>query len=411
MGAGGAMSANAPRETTSVDVSQEVCDLLYLCGCALAGEPADPSRVQRMNLASVHALAASQSLSALAWYGLESIANTSHAAGEWAVPDELADTWRSERDKSVRRQMLFGAERAHIFSWMRENGIWYVPLKGAVLADWYPRVGMREFSDNDILYDASRRSDVVRFFKERGYQVNTAVLDDSFTKEPVYHFEMHRRLFSDFTSSAMARYFEDMTGRLVSTDDSPYSLQLTREDFYLYLIAHANKHHRLGGTGVRILCDLRVLLVHEGESLDCDYVAQHLDNLEIGDFGASLERLAACVFERDFSPSDLRDRDLETLHTLTSYGMYGTIDHQVELGLARTGGQGNSTKKYVLRRLVPGDEWWEINFPFGFKHKWARGALLMFRAVRAALSPERKRRLTAELRAVKRKNKGGSTST
>ena len=48
-------------------VSQEVVDLLYLCGRALAGEAAELERVSRMDLARVHALAVTQSLSALAY--------------------------------------------------------------------------------------------------------------------------------------------------------------------------------------------------------------------------------------------------------------------------------------------------------------------------------------------------------
>ena len=379
-------------------VSQEVVDLLYLCGRALAGEAAELERVSRMDLARVHALAVTQSLSALAYYGLESA-----FAGGTAPSAPLA-AWRSERDKSVRRQMLFGAERAQILAWLCDNGIWFAPLKGAVLADWYPRVGMREFSDNDFLYDATRSADVARFFKERGYARNAdghaAGKDDSFSKEPVYRFEMHKRLFSGYLPSEIMRYFAGLESRLVGVDGSAYRLQLTDEDFYLFLIAHSYKHHMSGGTGVRILCDLRVFHAHEGERLNEEYIARELQGMGIAEYASALERLAACVFERDFESSCLSDEDAELLRALTSYGTYGTIEHQAELKVERAEKQGVSTSGYVLGRIVPDDAWWDANFPFANKHRWARFPLLLFRYARAVVEPERRARIAAEVKAL-----------
>ena len=379
-------------------VSQEVVDLLYLCGRALAGEAAELERVSRMDLARVHALAVTQSLSALAYYGLESA-----FAGGTAPSAPLA-AWRSERDKSVRRQLLFGAERAQILAWMRANGIWYALLKGAVLADWYPRVGMREFSDNDILYDASRRADLARFFRERGYARNAeghaAGMDDSFSKEPVYRFEMHRRMFSGYSSPAIARYFDDVEERLIAEEGSPCARRLSCEDFYLYLIAHAFKHHNSGGTGVRILCDMRVFHEHVGAELDGDYVARELAALGLAEFAGSLERLAASVFERGFDPAELCDEDSEVLCALTSYGTYGTVEHQAELKVERKEQQGISNGRYLFRRFVPDDAWWDANFPFANKHRWARVPLLLFRYARAVVEPERRARIVAEVKAL-----------
>lgn len=36
---------------------------------------------------------------------------------------------------------------------MEQRGIWYLPLKGIILKEFYPSVGMRQMSDNDILFD------------------------------------------------------------------------------------------------------------------------------------------------------------------------------------------------------------------------------------------------------------------
>lgn len=388
----------------SQDVSQVVIDLLYLCGRALAGEPADPARVARMDLGRVHALATSQSLSALAWYALEPLAR------DGIIQGPLVSAWRADRDQAIRRQMLFASERSRVFEELDKAGIWHVSLKGAVLESYYPRVGMRTYSDNDVLCDPERRQDIARLFKERGYLKNADGhadgLGDSFTKEPVYRFEMNTKLFSGYFSSEVASFFGDVSSRLVGIDGSPYNLRLTSEDSYLYLVAHANKHFNSGGTGVRILCDLRVFLPREGESLDRGHVEQALGQMGIAEFAVSLERLAGCVFEADFDPGKLSPEDAEMLRALTSYGTYGTVDHHTELQMKRAESQGKTAGGYVLGRLLPDDDWWDVNFPFANEHRWAKGPLLVFRAARAAVEPERRHRIAAEVRALARKLRG-----
>lgn len=396
-------------ETVRPAIGQAVVDLLYLCGRAIAGEVPEPRRLQRMSLPQVHALAADQSLAALSFYALE--------AGRSALPDDvfaspLLGTWRQERDAAIRRQMLFSAERTQICEWLADAGIWHAPLKGAVLEGYYPRVGMREYSDNDILFDATRGDDVSRFFAERGYDKNADGFegdnDDVFTKKPVYHFEMHKSLFSEHSSPELARYYETIHDRLVSTDGSPCRLRLSDEDECVYQIAHAHKHHCLAGTGVRVLCDLKVLAEHAGGGLDRGYIEHELQVLGMAEFGASLGRLAACVFTPDFNPAELADEDARMLFDLTAYGTFGTVDRQAELGVEREQAAGGSAAGYVRKRILPDDHWWEVHFPFAHEHKWARPPFFVYRVLRAAVSRERRRRIIVELRAVLRKAKGGS---
>ena len=386
------------------DIPREVVDLLYLCGKALRCEPAEPERVCAMDLACVHRLASSQSLSALAWYGLEPVASQA------GLDEALAGTWRNERDQAVRRQMLFDAERTQVLAWLEQQGIWYVPLKGAVLAGWYPRLGMRELSDNDILFDPSRREDVASFFVGRGYRRNAenhgSTHDDTYTKRPIYNYEMHLCLFSDYDSPSFARYYEGIEGRLLPEDGSPYGRRLSSEDFLLFQVAHAHKHFQLGGTGVRVLCDLSVLLSRSGADLDWDYVHEELEKLGVASFGLSLERLVSRVFEEDFDPSLLSDEDAGTLRELTSYGTFGTVSHQTELTLDRRAERGESIGGYVLGRIVPDDDWWSVSFPYAHDHRWARIPMLLYRYVRALAQPERRARIAEELGVILRKARG-----
>ena len=72
-----------------------------------------------------------------------------------------------------------------------------MPLKGVILKELYPKIGMRQMSDNDILFDETYRKDVVRFMKNKGYHLKSGINAhcDEWVKEPVYNFEMHLNLF------------------------------------------------------------------------------------------------------------------------------------------------------------------------------------------------------------------------
>ena len=91
-------------------------------------------------------------------------------------------------------------------------GIWYMPLKGTLLKDLYPKTGMREMADNDILFDASRCGDVKRIMESLGFEIKAYGTGphDSYLKPPVSNFEMHRKLFDDSFDKCIAEYCKDV---------------------------------------------------------------------------------------------------------------------------------------------------------------------------------------------------------
>ena len=66
---------------------------------------------------------------------------------------KLPAEWEQSIAKAIRKVILFDRERAEIFSYMDEQRIWHMPLKGVILKEFYPSIGMRQMSDNDILFD------------------------------------------------------------------------------------------------------------------------------------------------------------------------------------------------------------------------------------------------------------------
>ena len=135
-------------------------DVLYLLSGAANNKKAEKNKIDNMNLDALYSLCKAHSITALvSSVFLEHIKEN---------PEQYAK-WSQEQMKALYRDMNFASERAKILAFLEENGIWYMPLKGVILKDYYPRPELREFADNDILMDESRAADVREFMLANGY--------------------------------------------------------------------------------------------------------------------------------------------------------------------------------------------------------------------------------------------------
>ena len=55
--------------------------------------------------------------------------------------------------KSIRKITAMEIDKKQLFERLEQEKIWYMPLKGTIIKDLYPSIGMRQMSDFDILFD------------------------------------------------------------------------------------------------------------------------------------------------------------------------------------------------------------------------------------------------------------------
>lgn len=364
---------------------RELCRLL---AAWVNGETAAPTE----DFEALYRAANRHMLSAAACAAME-------AAG-WmdACPEDLAERFRTASLSAVRRTLLMDAERAAILAELEARGIWYAPLKGIVVNGIYPRYGTRQFSDNDILFDAERWRDVCEIMRARGYRAVSVGrgAHDTYHKPPIYNFEMHRVLFADNGVSAFLRDFAEQCAgvprRLVKDDGNRFGYHFGDEDFYVYFLAHAYKHYDGGGTGLRTLLDV-FLYLRARPDMDQRRVAQGLDELGIAGFEAVFRALASKLFApaREASTSGaLEPAEREMLERIESSGVYGTAANRVEFRLRELQtGDGPVTArtraKYLLRRVFPDWNWYRINAPFVYRHRWAAPFFWLYRLFRGVI--------------------------
>ncbi len=367
-------------------ISKSSLDVLYLAGCALKRQAPEAAVAEGMDQRELYRTARFHMMTAMVCMGLE--------AGEfWAdMPADVRERWQEEKNRAIRKNMLLDAECRQILGFMEEQGIWHMPLKGILLKELYPRYGMRQMADNDILFDAAYAGQLKEYMKKRGYKAESFGKGnhDTYLKPPVYNFELHRQLFGAAHDPAWAGYYADVRKRLIRDEDSAYGYHFSDEDFYVYLMLHAYKHFNGGGTGLRILTDCYVY-ARQKESLDWDYIAAEVGKLGMGDFERRCRELGSKLFgdPRELYGQTWNPEEEQLLAYFAGSGTYGTTKNRVERQLQALQQEGPITARtrwrYYRSRIFPNLEWMKANAPFCYRHKWSIPFFVAFRAARGAV--------------------------
>ena len=303
--------------------------MIYLVSCAVNQQIPEKALVEFMHLDAVYDVAKTHMLAVSVAIALES-AGYKDNRSSGIIGAALRKTVTYENAMNRIRQAL------------EEKHIWFTPLKGAVLKDYYPKAVMREFGDYDILFDASREADVnaileeQRFFKKSsGSHYHTV-----YCKRPFLIFEMHKALFSNLHEEKIYRYYQTVEQRLIGNG---YEKKFTCEDMYLYLIAHEYKHYFSYGTGLRSMLDTYLYL--HSQKPEMAYVAAEAEKLGI----AAFEKKNRALSFHLFGNGELTAEDRDMLGYVLSSGTFGTRKHNVENQLRE---KNWSKLHYALDRFV-----------------------------------------------------------
>ena len=373
------------KNTSTTSKLNTALDLVYLASCAVRETVPDKDRIAAMDLPALYKLANRHMMTGIAAMALRSAGVTD-------------DAFREAEGKAIRKVALFDFEREQIFEKLEEAGIWYLPLKGAVLKDLYPAIGMREMSDNDILVDDTRAEDVRGIMGELGYRKEeTAPIHDSFYKAPVLNFEIHYRLFDSIQDRNIDQYYRNVCDRLFKDDNNQYRRHFSPDDFYIYLVTHEHKHYESRGTGLRSLMDIWVLLQKMGSVLDRNYIDKELEKLGILEFEKVNWNLSIHLFEEEV----LTEEDRNMLEYVLSSGTYGTIQNKVDNGIRQFGGGITGKMRYLFSRVFVPMETVKAYYSLFAKVPVLLPFLPLYRLYRGLTNRGKKKKMQKELKAIR----------
>lgn len=376
--------------------------LLYLAACAINEIKPDEKIYANQEAEILFRSARRHGIAALVAFALEK----NDFKG---IEEKIAAAFRSEKDKAVRKIILFNAERKAIIDFFESEGIRYLPLKGIILQELYPEYGMRTMADNDILYDVKGQKKLKEFMVGRGFSAKGVGVGvhDCYYKEPVYNFEMHTRLFDQSVNGGLlGEYYADIWNKALPDEGKRFAYHLSDEDFYIYVLAHAGKHHHGSGTGIRTLADI-LIMNRSFKNLDRSYVETELEKLKLKELENGLHTLAEKLLsdpDKTISVLDeLTDDEREELDYIMSSGTYGTHEHGVRNRMIKEVGGGPVTKKvrmkYYFKRVFPDQKTMIPYFPPA-KYKPLIPLVWIFRILRGMTT--RRKKVINEFKIVKK---------
>ena len=339
--------------------------IVYLLNCFLHNKKADLNQVNNFDIETVKKICRLHKISAIVACVLEDF--------------EKDDYWIKQKNNAIRKTILYENERAELFDFLEKKKIWYLPLKGIIISKYYPQYGVREFSDNDILFDSKYQEIVRNYFIEHGYEVKSfnKSYHDRYTKSPVFCFEMHTSLFNMYSGRVQNKYYINIMDILIK-HDGKYELSFTDNDLYVYFMAHAVKHYLESGTGLRTLVDTYILINHL--SLDWDYVNGELEKLNILGIASEFKNLVVSLFDE----IPLTYDQTVVFNKIWSMGAYGNLENKVDNDLSTT-----KKGKLLLKRRFPPLKTLEYSHPIVFKYPILLPAFYIKRLIKGFTKKEK----------------------
>lgn len=364
---------------------------MRLISCALTDKPFEQPARSASEYDDLFTVANQHSMSALVAYSLRRL--------KLPVPE----SFRLAYGTALRRYVLMNQERKAILSDFESRHIRYLPMKGIILQTYYPAVGIREMSDNDILIDRKDAMLVSRIMKDRGYSVRSYGKGhhDTYLKNGGLVFEIHRSLTDELDWKAYAEYYRSVFDRCQKDDENRYGYHFSSEDYYIFHIIHAKIHFDIAGIGLRTLVDLFVLQRHFGDSIDKAYINRELAALGADSFEEQLVHTMQSVFfgEQD----DIEDNEI--LDYLIFSGTYGTnrnlLDNRIDRAIAS---RRKGVRLYYLKdRFHTPESMLHDKYPFIYRHRWLEPVLWVYRPVKKIV--KRPRSVVTELKRLNEKTK------
>lgn len=313
---------------------------LLLIKSAVTGQPV--TLPESVRLADVANLMRQSGMIALFYYGAENSGLLENAKFLEALTDIICvETFLSDRQLETLEQLYAALE---------ENGIQYMPLKGALMKYIYPRPEMRTMSDADILIHSQDRQVLAQVMESLGYSpLSESDHEWNWTNDAI-KVELHKRLVSS-DDREYYRYFGD--GWQWAKTNTGCRWAMAAEDTFIFDFTHFTKHYCKSGVNVRHIVDLW-LHTTKNPDLNMAYIRNQLSQMRLEVFFDHVMAMMRAWFE-----DGAWDPRLEFMTDyIFSGGVSKAVSEQVRAGSGKKG-----KLQVLLHKLFPGRKHLDWNYP------------------------------------------------
>ena len=144
---------------------------------------------------------------------------------------------------------------------LTSENIPFIPIKGPMVAQYYPDPALRTMGDIDLVIRLEDKEAVCRVMRKLGYSNTVSADNELHFQLQNTVFEMHVELFQAHGSDAatICDYFSGIWEHASPWNNSS-EFHLDQNYHFLYLIAHIAMHLKLYGIGFRQFYDIAVLI-------------------------------------------------------------------------------------------------------------------------------------------------------
>ena len=346
------------------------------------------------NLAAVFKLAKMHDIAHL-------FADALHKSGLTDVDEELHVQFKRQQQLAVYRYERMQYEYAQICEALERARIAYLPLKGAVMREYYPEAWLRTSCDIDILVHPEHLGAAVAALKnELHYQEDGGYTHDvSLYSENGVHLELHHTLIEERYYKGSAQVLSNVWSVATPVQEGAYRHELPDEVFYFYHFVHMAKHFgHGGGCGVRSFIDVWIL--HTAISFDAEKRNALLKKGQLATFAGASERLIKVWFageEHDELSEQMQQYVLRG-------GTYGSFTNRIPAQASKKG-----KKHYVFSRIFESYETLKEKYPRLKKQKWLYPFYQVRRWFKFIFRKKNRERAKQEWNAIRADDKNGVT--
>lgn len=319
-------------------MNQVVVIMMALIRSVICDEPVDKKIIKQFTpevLKELYSLSKAHDVAHLVAYALkrEKIIGT----------DFVSSLFSKSFYVAVARYAKIVSEQNKICDLFERSQIVYVPLKGAIIRDYYPEPWMRTSCDIDILIkEEDIESAKKMLIQELGYRMKRNNYHDiSLYSESDIHLELHFSILEN--EKKIDRMLQQVWGHLINVEGYSFRMVMESAYFVFHQVAHAMYHFVHGGCGIRLLIDL--WLIETKVSYDREEFYAYCEASGLLTFASELRTIAEVWFGEGIHT--------ELSRRMEEYILFGGVygNEQSSMAAERSRMKGTSRWRYWVNRV------------------------------------------------------------
>ena len=267
--------------------------------------------------------------------------------------------------KDISNSRLQTQQLELVYALFEENGIDYVPLKGAVLKDLYPQAELRLMGDVDILIRPEQYPVIRTLLPSVGMEEKGGSDHEYTWYGPGLELELHKCLISACNKDYFD-YYGDGWG-WTKKEKNGVAFRLTKEDHFIYLLVHFAKHYRNGSVKAKNICDFWVYR-NAYPDMDEAYIRTQMEKLGIAEFYQNVLQLLDTWFNGS-APTKATELITESVF---QGGVRRAVEAQTVYGILRQDQEtisfAKQKRRCFLDRVFPSVKMLSVQYPVLMKY-------------------------------------------